>query len=95
MLPWADPYIAGLIHKLQAEIRNERREAHAWDEALSPADELEGFELTAFEMGELEIDDDCFAEAEWPWNDEQYEFEPAEDEYVPDVDDRRGDVSAV
>ncbi len=27
LLPWADPYIASLVHKLQNEVREERRES--------------------------------------------------------------------
>lgn len=27
LLPWADPYIASLVHKLQNEVREERRDS--------------------------------------------------------------------
>ncbi len=38
LLPWADPYVAGLIKKLQDEVRSERRQrAPAWRNRLSGA----------------------------------------------------------
>jgi hypothetical protein len=96
LLPWADPYIAGLIHKLQAEVRSERREAATWDEdAETSPGEFDEFGLTAYEFEPYELPSDCFAEAEWPWYDDQFDFDPADDDYTPDFDDRRGDIPAV
>lgn len=31
LLPWADPYIASLVHKLQNEVRQERQAARLQD----------------------------------------------------------------
>jgi hypothetical protein len=37
LLPWADPYIAGLVTRLQREVRSERAAGRA---AVSPANQL-------------------------------------------------------
>jgi hypothetical protein len=57
LVPWADPYIASLVHKLQNEVRHERRGGCA---ALARTRER------------LDLD--------VPWNDEAFEFEPAEED---------------
>jgi len=42
LVPWADPYIAGLIHKLQDEVRREGRPAPAVKQGLgAPVADLE------------------------------------------------------
>ena len=80
LVPWADPYIAGLINKLQAEVRSERA-------AHQPHDAKEiDVELTAWEFESQ----DLVSEADIPWIDEPFEYDPRDGEMVPDFDDRRG-----
>lgn len=92
LVPWADPYIAGLIHRLQEDVRRQRASTR-----VSP-DESAELQLTAFELEPLDTDDefvaDCFNEAEWPWDDDQYDRETPDDEprAVPNFDDDRGDL---
>jgi hypothetical protein len=52
LLPWADPYVAGLIRKLQDEVRRERRQKSSvcrrrlagacWQDIVPDYDELDG-----------------------------------------------------
>ena len=68
LVPWADPYIASLVHKLQDEVRHERRSQCATLERTC-------------ERLDLDV----------PWNDEGFEFEPADEESPFDFGPRPND----
>jgi hypothetical protein len=81
----------------------------AFDFELSDDDllDLEMFELDVFDLdgdileadlsldGDPSLDGELVSEAEWPWNDDQYEFEPVEDDRFRNPDDRRDDLPAI
>ncbi len=57
LLPWADPYIARLVHNLQDEVRHEQAASgNRWN-AISPL------------QGDLEPPSPC-PEPDWEWKDE-------------------------
>lgn len=77
LLPSADLYVVGLIRKLQNEVRRERADAAQFArraDAIRPR-----FEDWS------DFDADVHSEAELPWDDEQFEYEPWADE--PGVND--------
>lgn len=54
LLPWSDPYIASLVHKLQDEVRDARREQQPASEAEVPWSEP--FEYEGVDDGGFSID---------------------------------------
>jgi hypothetical protein len=101
LLPWADPYVAGLIKKLQDEVRAERREralvrhyrAKAADEArLEP----KGHHSRAAGVNRLwSLEPTSEADPIWnePWSDILTEPEPCGDDRVIELGDDWGDRS--
>ncbi|MEM9185382.1 MAG: hypothetical protein AAGB00_02670 [Planctomycetota bacterium] len=65
MLPWADPYIAGLVRKLQREVREEARPAATPARMQNPAPAPAEYPV---------------ADLEWPWDEGLGECEPLERE---------------
>ena len=77
LVPWADPYIASLITRLQTEVRLERENRVPPREMALP---YRGLAATSSRVGgscELEI----------PWNDDSFEYEPHEDRFGDQGDD--------
>ena len=77
LVPWADPYIASLIEKLQTEVRLEREGQNPPREVDSPRPDLAAAPSLATVVCELEI----------PWNDDSFDYEPGEDRFSDYGDD--------
>ena len=75
MVPWADPYISALIKKLQAEVRSERGGAVRTDRMASPV------------AARAQTHKLC-CEAEVPWNEDEFEYDPLEERCLPNFEDR-------
>ncbi|MCE9544908.1 MAG: hypothetical protein K8T25_05235 [Planctomycetia bacterium] len=83
LLPWADPYIAGLIRKLQDEVREERAEQHR-----TMAEQMRG--RRGFAEGRQHVALGAeFGEAPPPAISSPIEFETPSDQDWPLLQDRR------
>jgi hypothetical protein len=56
------------------------------------------FNLDVYDLDEdildadLDLDADLTSEAEWPWYDDQHDFQPVDDQRLVDPDERRDDL---
>jgi hypothetical protein len=76
LVPWADPYIAGLVRRLQSEVRMERAalaESAARDEQAQGVDMFDNRGAAAWLNDSLaaDLDPPCpFGDEDWQWSDE-------------------------
>ncbi|WP_428308351.1 hypothetical protein [Lacipirellula sp.] len=80
LVPWADPYIAGLVRRLQSEVRMERAEAADRGEAVDMFDNRGAVAWLA-QSAVADLDPPApFGEEEWQWSETprwSFEDEPA------------------
>lgn len=94
LVPWADPYIASLITKLQAEVRLER--AAEAQKAMQEEVQLFGRELMDFELDAWDdIEQQLNADIEVPWYEIPFEEEPIDDERSRDWEDGKSRLKLV
>ena len=76
LVPWADPYIAGLVRRLQSEVRMERAalaESASHNEHAAGLDMFDSRGAAAWLSDSLtgDLDPPCpFGDEDWQWSDE-------------------------
>lgn len=87
LVPWADPYIAGLVRRLQSEIRLERAASQSSDPTTAPIGppkaKPSAAEAKTADAPLCELEPPCPAyDPDWQWEEEprwSLDFEPGED----------------